>query len=257
MDKYFARSQPQAAEFLHKLASHSKPWKDYMRETSGGADAKLGSYATSMMRPDFTRAEAATDFENKYSKRWLDTGLIGDNSWRMYKDALPADWEMHPKDPIHGLQWMKLHEKNPLFLSKFLNAQGMPYAPRYSGLKSGAHAQLLVSVERARHLGLLPVWGNPYHLRNQRAKPAPRLTTLTKDHLESYRSQWMENERIKQHFAAIKKMSSEAKRSRAPSQGVHRPGGMPHFPPIVDRRHMYEHKRFHYAVSHVNPLDAV
>ena len=34
-------------------------------------------------------------------------------------------------------------------------------------------------------------------------------------------------------------------------------GDLPHFPAVVDRRHLFDHRRFHYAVSHINPLDAV
>eukprot|EP01064_Diplonema_japonicum_P003339 TRINITY_DN12168_c1_g1_i4.p1 TRINITY_DN12168_c1_g1~~TRINITY_DN12168_c1_g1_i4.p1 ORF type:complete len:256 (+),score=30.43 TRINITY_DN12168_c1_g1_i4:519-1286(+) len=255
MDKFFTRSQPVTGEILQKLAVNKKPWKEYLREAKGGAEGQLGAYSHSFMRPDFNAREE-NKFD-KYQKGWRETGLTDSNGWRVYKDALPAHFELHPKDPIAGKDWMKLHEKNPAYLSKFMNAQGMPFSSRYSGLKAGAHSQLLVSVERARHLGLLPVWGNPYYHRNEKNKPTPRVSNTTRDHVEAYRSQWIENERIKKHFSELKKMTNEIKRARRSGQGVEVMGNLPHFPRVVNRREAYDHKRFHYAVSHVNPLDCV
>eukprot|EP01059_Diplonema_ambulator_P001065 TRINITY_DN10821_c0_g1_i1.p1 TRINITY_DN10821_c0_g1~~TRINITY_DN10821_c0_g1_i1.p1 ORF type:complete len:258 (+),score=15.28 TRINITY_DN10821_c0_g1_i1:48-821(+) len=257
MDKFFTRAQPVAGEILHKLAANSKPWTEYLRESKGGTEARLGSYSHSFMRPNFASGVGGSEKFEKLGKDWRETGLSGANAWKMYKDALPAHFELHPKDPIVGKDWMKLHEKNPAYLSKFMNGQGMPYSSRYSGLRAGAHSQLLISIERARHLGLLPVWGNPYYHRNNLRKPTPRLSNTTKDHVETYRSQWIENERIKQHFSELKKMTAEVKRARAPGQGAAVMGNLPHFPRVVNRRDIYNHKRFHYAVSHVNPLDCV
>ena len=165
------------------------------------------------MKPDFSRANS-DKFDSELARRWNKTGFLGANTWQSYRDALPSEWEAHPEDPITGNQWMKLHEKNPLFLSKFMNAQGMPLSSRYSGLRSGAHSQLLLSIDRARHLGLLPVWGNPYFHRNLRTKMKPRVSHVTTDQVSAYKEQWIENERVKQHFQEIKKLSSEMKRLR-------------------------------------------
>ena len=238
-----------------------KPWKDYLREARGGLDSQMGVYAHSYMKPDFDRSwggGTGDRFEKKYATRHGKTGLIGENSWMMYRHALPTDFEMHPDDPIKGNDWMKLHEKNPMYLSRFCNAQGMPYAPKYSGLKAGAHAQLMVSISRARHLGLLPVWGNPYFQKHLENKPTPRVSTKTIDHVDNYRTQWIENERIKSHFDSLKKISSEAKKTRSvDGTSSHLLGQLPHFPASVQRNRVYERNRFHYALSHTNPLDGI
>eukprot|EP01061_Rhynchopus_euleeides_P010330 TRINITY_DN19773_c0_g1_i1.p1 TRINITY_DN19773_c0_g1~~TRINITY_DN19773_c0_g1_i1.p1 ORF type:complete len:257 (+),score=65.45 TRINITY_DN19773_c0_g1_i1:202-972(+) len=254
MERVFQRGHPAAGEILQKLSTSRVSWKDHLRETRGGLDAQLGSYAHSYMRPDFSKANA-DKFDGEAARRWGKTGFLGANTWQAYRDALPVEWESHPSDPIKGNDWMKLHEKNPLFLSRFMNAQGMALTSRYSGLRSGAHSQLLVSIDRARHLGLLPVWGNPYFHRNLAKKLKPRVSHVTSDQVEAYREQWIENERVKQHFKDIRKLSSEMRRLRGMKAGVERIGGLPHFPLVVDRRHTYDHRRFHHSMQHVDPLD--
>eukprot|EP01065_Artemidia_motanka_P038598 TRINITY_DN47456_c0_g1_i1.p1 TRINITY_DN47456_c0_g1~~TRINITY_DN47456_c0_g1_i1.p1 ORF type:complete len:294 (+),score=71.12 TRINITY_DN47456_c0_g1_i1:96-884(+) len=262
MSRSFARTVPSVERVLETMAPRAKPWKEYIRESDAATDGQASALAASQGRPNFGMTgfgQSSTErFLTDYAAKWRRSGLLGENSWQMYRHALPSDFELHPRDPLKGNDWMKLHEKNPMFLSKFLNGQGAPLAPKYSGLKTGAHIQMMLSVQRARRLGLLPPWGNPYHERNMKRKPIPRVSRLTKDHIDTYRSQWIENERIKSHFGELQKMRKELTAVQAGNtDGTQTIGQLPHFPATVSRRQLFDVRRFHYAMSRINPLDAV
>jgi len=146
-------------------------------------------------------------------QRWRLGETIGDVALQQFRGAQPFDIE--DRDP-QGFEkpapevYMKLNYKNPATFSRFLTRTGHMYAADILPLHPEAVRKLRIAKSQAVTLGLYPRFGNPFWFRSQKFRPKAYqdnydpMTYSTKQTMEHFAFNWVQTNRIRQYFEALK-----------------------------------------------------
>eukprot|EP00906_Rhabdomonas_costata_P029284 RCo041346 len=227
------RTAPYLSKLIQEFLPRNATWATYESMLAGAESARpehlrrhhvVNDDDTSQWASQYTKnpnLESSRSYFLRNLDRWYKGELVENPSYYRFQS-------LHPLPPetvreFSDVEKRKTTWKNPLFLARFMDSTGTIPPARTLKITIGQRKKISEEVIRARHLGLLPVFGNPYHKFLKESSPmTPFFSQTTSVHLA------MQDFKQSVHMRkALEKLVGQSSSATATASGAAAPQSQP------------------------------